>query len=140
MATRLPIKMTLPIMVVGAALLLATRPVWAHHAMFAQFDVKKSITLKGTITKMDWVNPHGWIYMDVKRADGRVETWTIETGNPLRMTNRGLSPTDFRPGLEIIVGGFPAKDGKRTLAGWIVTFPDREASFPEREASFALGR
>lgn len=140
MATRLPIKMTLPIMVVGAVLLLATRPVWAHHAMFAQFDVKKSITLKGTLTKMDWVNPHGWIYMDVKRADGRVETWTIETGNPLRMANRGLSPADFRPGIEIIVGGFPAKDGKRTLAGWIITFPDREASTPDREASFALGR
>lgn len=140
MTTRLLIKTTLSIVVVGAVLLLAAKPLWAHHAMFAQFDVNKSMTLRGTLTKMDWVNPHGWIYMDVKRPDGRVETWAIETGNPFRMTKRGLSPADFRPGTEIIVGGFPARDGKRTMAGWIVTFPDREASSPEQEASFALGR
>lgn len=132
------IRTTLPILVVGATLLLATVPAWAHHAMIAQFALDRPITLKGTVTKMDWVNPHGWIYMDVKGADGQVENWAVETGSPLRMQNRGLKKTDFRYGSEIIVGGFAAKDGTRTAAGWIITFPDREAS--GREASFSLGR
>jgi hypothetical protein len=87
---------------------------------------------------MEWVNPHGWIYMDVKGADGQVENWAIETGNPYTMQKRGLSRTDFRFGTEIIVGGWVARDGTRTAAGWIISFPDREAS--GREASFSLGR
>jgi len=134
------VKTTLPIMVVGAALLVATSPVSAHHAMIAQFALDSPITLRGTVTKMEWVNPHGWIYLEVKGANGQVENWAIETGGPLRMERRGLRKTDFRYGIEIIVGAFAAKDGTRTAAGWIVTFPDREAAVPAREASFSLGR
>jgi len=133
-------KPTLPIVVVGAALLLATGPVWAHHDLVAQFSLQKPITLRGTLTKMEWVNPHGWIYLDVKGADGQAENWAIETGSPFRMMRRGLNRTDFQVGIELIVGGFAARDGTRKAAGWIVTFPDREASFPDREASFPLGR
>jgi hypothetical protein len=131
---------TLPTVVFGIALLLATGPVWAHHAMIAQFALDKPITLRGTVTKMEWVNPHGWIYLDVKGADGKVENWAIETGSPLRMMKRGLKKTDFPYGADIIVGGFAARNGTRTAAGWIVTFSDREASYPDREASFPLGR
>lgn len=123
---------------VGVILLLATGPVWAHHNLVVQFALNKPITLRGTLTKMEWVNPHGWIYVDVKGADGEVENWAIETGNPLRMINRGLKRDDFRPGTEIIVGGWVAKNGTRTAAGWIVTFPDRETA--GQEASFSLGR
>jgi hypothetical protein len=132
------IRTTLPIAVVSAAVLLATGPVWAHHSMVAQFSVNKPITLKGTLTKMTWVNPHGWIYMNVTGSEGEVETWAIETGSPHNMVKRGLTKKDFRPGTEIIVGGFAAKDGTRTVAGMIVTFPAREPL--GRETSFALGR
>jgi len=133
-------RATLPIVVIGITLFLATGPVWAHHALIAQFALNKPITLRGTVTKMEWVNPHGWIYLDVKGADGQVENWAIETGSPLRMQRRGLKRTDFRYGVDIIVGGFAARDNTRTAAGWIVTFPDREAAVPAREASFSLGR
>ena len=133
-------KTTLSTAVVSAVLLLAAGPAWAHHAMVAQFAIDKPITLRGTITKMEWVNPHGWIYLDVKGPDGKVEDWKIETGSPLRMQKRGLTKADLRPGVDIIVGGFASRNGTRTAAGWIVTFPDREALYPEREASFPLGR
>ena len=133
-------RTTLPIVVVGAVLLLATGPAWAHHAMIAQFALDRPVTLRGTLTKMEWVNPHGWIYLDVRGENGQVENWAIETGSPLRMERRGLKKTDFWYGVEIIVGAFAAKDGTRSAAGWIVTFPDREASVPAREASFSLGR
>ena len=133
-------RTTLPIVVVGAVLLLATGPAWAHHAMIAQFALDRPVTLRGTLTKMEWVNPHGWIYLDVRGENGQVENWAIETGSPLRMERRGLKKTDFRYGVEIIVGAFAAKDGTRSAAGWIVTFPDRETSVPAREASFSLGR
>lgn len=132
------IRTTLPILVIGAALLLSTVPARAHHAMIAQFALDRPVTLRGTLTKMDWVNPHGWIYLDVKGANGQVENWAIETGSPLRMQKRGLKKADFPYGVEIIVGAFAAKDGTRTAAGWIVTFPGREAS--AQEASFSLGR
>jgi hypothetical protein len=129
----------LPIFVVGAAILFVSAPAWSHHAMLAQFAVNKPITLRGTLTKLEWHNPHGWLYVDVKDADGKVESWGIETGNPLRMEKGGLRKTDFRPGMEVIVGAFAAKDGTRTAAGWIIAFPEREA-FPDQQASFPLGR
>ena len=131
---------TLRVVVVGAALLLATGPASAHHALIAEFAVDNPITLRGTVTKMEWVNPHGSIHLDVKGADGRVENWAIETGSPGKMMKAGLKKTDFQPGIEIVVGGFASKSGKRTAAGWIVAFPNREASFPDRQASFPLGR
>ena len=125
---------------VGVALLFASGPVSAHHSMVAEFSLNKPITLRGTLTKMEWVNPHGWIYIDVKKPDGQVENWAIEAGSPLRMEKRGLKRGDFRLGIDLIVSGYAARDGSRTAAGMTVTFPDREASFPAREASFVLGR
>ena len=133
-------KTTPAFVLVGAALVFATGSVSAHHSMVAEFSLNKPITLRGTLTKMEWVNPHGRIYIDVKGPDGRAENWAIEAGSPLRMEKRGLKKGDFRPGIELIVSGFAARDGTRTAAGMTVTFPDREASFPAREASFVLGR
>lgn len=138
------IKTQLPIVLAGVALLLAIGPAWAHHTLIVEYAVSNPITLRGTITKLEWKNPHGWIYLDVKRANGRIEKWAIETGSPYQMEKRGLTKFDLWPGVEIIVGAFRAKNGTRTAAGWVVTFLDREASALEDEegagATFSLGR
>ena len=97
--------------------LFTTVPASAHHAMVVEFNLAKPITLKGTLTKMEWVNPHGWIYVDSKGPGGRVESWKIETGSPFRMEKRGLKKTDFTIGDEVIVSGFASKDGTPTAAG-----------------------
>ena len=133
-------KTTLTATIFCAGLLVPAGSLWAHHAMVAEFNLTKPITAKGTLTKMEWVNPHGWVHIDVKGADGRVESWAFETGSPFRMEKRGLKKTDFRVGSEVIVSGFAAKDGSRHAAGMTITFLDREASFPDREATFVLGR
>ena len=134
------IKVTLSLGIVCVALLATTAPVLAHHNLIAQFATEKQVTVRGTVTKVEWMNPHGWIHLDVKGPDGQVKNWAVETGSPLRMKKRGLSPTDFKVGADVIFGGFPAKDGALSMAGWIVTFPDRETATPPREASFSLGR
>lgn len=118
-----------PAAVLGVALLLAAVPATAHHNFITQFDIDKPVTLRGTLTKMEWVNPHGWIYMDVDRGDGQVERWAIETGNPARMEAGGLKKTDFRPGVEMIVIGFASRKAVPEAAGFTITFPDRQASF-----------
>ena len=127
-------------LMLAGALLFATQPISAHHAMVAEFSMNKPITLRGTLTKMEWVNPHGWIYLDVKGPDGRTAGWKVETGSPFRMEKRGLKKTDFRTGSQVIVSGFAAKDGTPTAAGMTITFADREAAFPAQEATFVLGR
>ena len=114
----------LSVLLVGFGLLLAAVPAMAHHSFAAEYDDKKPITLKGTLTKMEWVNPHGWLYMDVKGADGKVVNWAIEAGAPNALLRRGLRKTDFPPGIEIIVDGFLAKDGSHTANGRSVKTPD----------------
>jgi hypothetical protein len=126
------------IVVVGAALLIAGAPVWAHHAMIAEFALNKPITLQGTVTKLEWKNPHGFIHVDVAGTSGQVDNWAVETGSVYNMTKRGLKKTDLIPGTKVIIGGWAAKDGTLNAAGWIVTFPDREGR--GRESSFSLGR
>ena len=121
-----------------AAMSLLPLTASAHHSFSAEFDLQKPAHIEGVMVEMEWVNPHGWIYVDVTGSEGAVESWAIETGSPHNMAKRGLTKRDFRPGKEIIVGGFAAKDGTRKVAGMIVTFPAREAL--GQEASFALGR
>ena len=98
----------------------------------------RPITLKGTLTRMEWVNPHGWLYVDVKGPEGP-ETWKIETGSPFRMEKRGLKKIDFRIGDEVIISGFASKDGTPTAAGMTITFPDREKSFPGSRSDVRAG-
>jgi hypothetical protein len=101
----------------------------AHHSFSAEFDETKPITLKGLLTKMDWVNPHGWIYVDVKGADGKVVNWAIEAGAPNALLRRGLRKTDFPAGIEVTVTGFLAKNGTPTANGRTVTLPDGREFF-----------
>ena len=119
----------LSVAIASVAVLLATRPVMGHHSFAAEFDEKKPITLKGTLTRMEWVNPHGWIYMDVKGPDGTVVNWGIEAGAPNALLRRGLRKTDFAPGTEIVVTGFLAKNGTATANGRTVTLPDGREFF-----------
>lgn len=83
---------------------------------------------------------HGWIHVSVKRPNGRVEHWKIETGSPFRMEKRGLKKEDFTIGREVIISGFAAKNGTATAAGLTITFLDRESRAPADEATFILGR
>ena len=114
----------LTLLTVGAGMLLATASAMAHHSFAAEYDDKKPITLKGTLTKMEWVNPHGWLYVDVKDASGKVVNWAIEAGAPNALLRRGLRKTDFPAGVEIIVDGFLAKDGSHTANGRSVKMTD----------------
>ncbi len=125
---------------VGAALLLAPSPISAHHSFVAEFNLAKPITVRGALTRMEWVNPHGWIHIDVKGPDGKVEKWKMETGSPLRMEKRGLKKEDFKIGSEVIVSGYGSRDSSLTGAGMTITFAGREASFPAMESTFILGR
>ena len=112
------------VLVVCVGLLLSRVPVFAHHAFDTEFDENDRITLKGTLTKVEWFNPHGWIYMNVKGPDGKLANWAIETGAPAALLRRGLRKNDFRVGMEIVVDGYRAKKKAATAAGRIVRLMD----------------
>jgi hypothetical protein len=92
-----------------AGVLCAGQRALAHHAFAAEYDVDKPLTLTGTLSKMEWVNPHGWLHMDVKGPDGTVKQWTIETSGPNQMSRRGLKKTDFVAGMPLVVKGYQGK-------------------------------
>ena len=125
MVTRLSV---IAVGVVGL-LVLATVPVAAHHAFSAEFDSNRPVQLTGVITKMEWVNPHSWIYIDVKKPDGKVENWMIEGGTPNTLLRRGLRKEDVQPGTEIKVEGYMAKDGSKRANGRNLTLPNGRALF-----------
>src|SRR5712671_6599084 len=120
------------LIVMGALVLfavVATVPAIAHHAFAAEFDAKKPIKLKGTVTKMEWINPHAWIHIDVKKPDGTVEEWMVEAGTPNTLMRRGFTKESLQPGTEIVVDGYQAKDGARRANGRDVTLPDGKVLF-----------
>jgi hypothetical protein len=116
-------------LIVGFGLLAAATPALAHHAFAAEFDASNPVKLQGTVTKMEWINPHAWIHVDVKGTDGKVVSWMVECGTPNVLFRRGLNKNSITPGLEILVDGFQAKDGSNRMNGRDVTFPDGRKRF-----------
>ena len=108
---------------------LAARPLAAHHAFAAEFDAKKPVKLKGTVTKMEWINPHAWIHIDVKKADGSVEEWMIEAGTPNTLLRRGFTKDSLKAGTEVVVDGYQSKDGSLRANGRDITLPNGQTLF-----------
>ena len=117
------------VIIAGVGLALAAVPVWAHHAFAAEFDANKPIRLQGTVTKMEWINPHAWIHIDVKKPDGKVEQWMIEGGTPNTLFRRGFTKTSLVYGTVIVVDGYQAKDGSQKANGRDLTLPDGRKLF-----------
>jgi hypothetical protein len=111
------------LLVAGAAVvtLVAGAPLVAHHAFSAEFDSSRPVTLKGTVTKMEWINPHAWLHMDVKSPDGKTVSWAVEGGAPNALLRRGWNRSSVPIGTEIVVEGYQAKDGSNRANGRDVT-------------------
>src|ERR1700693_4873038 len=114
---------------VAVLLLIAAIPVLAHHSFQAEFDTSKPVTLKGVVTKVEWMNPHAWFYIDATTADGKLEHWQCETGAPIELLRRGWRKTDLKIGDQGTVEAFRAKDSTNTVSARVVTFPDGRKVF-----------
>jgi hypothetical protein len=114
----------LAVALVLTGLLLAAAPAWAHHAFGAEFDISKPIKLTGTLTKVEWINPHAWLHIDVKGPDGQVTDWMVEGGSPNTLLRHGFTRNTLEVGTVIIVSGFQAKDGTNKANGKDITFQD----------------
>lgn len=113
-----------------AALLLASgAALSAHHSFAAEFDANQPVQLKGTVVKVEWINPHTWIHLDVKKTDGSMERWMIEGGTPNTLLRRGLTKNSLPEGTEIVVDGYKAKNGSNRANGRDLTFTDGRKLF-----------
>ncbi|MBM3777976.1 MAG: hypothetical protein FJW23_07005 [Acidimicrobiia bacterium] len=113
----------------GLALVCTPFAAYAHHAFAAEFDADKPVKLRGVIKKMDWINPHTWMYIEVKEPDGTVTEWAIEGGAPNAMFRRGWNMNSIKPGIEVVVDGYRAKSGENKANGRDVTLPDGKQLF-----------
>jgi hypothetical protein len=120
-------------------MVIAVAPLRAHHAFAAEFDVNRPIKLRGTVTKMDWINPHSWIHIDVKGSDGKTTNWMIEGGSPNSLLRLGFTKEALPSGSEIVVDGFQAKDGSNRGVGKSLSFADGRKLFLGGSAPGANG-
>jgi len=123
------LKLAIGIAGIGVCLAGTAVPVVAHHAFAAEFDANKPVEFTGTVTKMEWINPHVWLHMDVKKPDGTTEAWAFEAGTPNVLFRRGFSKTSLLPGTLVKVDGYQAKDGTHRANGRDLTFADGKKMF-----------
>jgi hypothetical protein len=123
------VKLAIAIAGTGVCLAVASVPLVAHHAFAAEFDANKPVEFTGVVTKMEWVNPHVWITLDVKKPDGTIEQWKFEAGTPNVLFRRGFTKESLLPGTPVKVDGYQAKDGTRRANGRDLTFADGRKLF-----------
>jgi hypothetical protein len=111
------------------AVLASSQPVQAHHAFSAEFDATKPVYLTGKVTQMEWINPHSWLHIDVVNDDGTTSSWMIEAGPAGVLVRRGWTRDSIKPGTEVIVEGYQARDGSNRANGRDVTLPDGRRLF-----------
>ncbi len=111
------------------ALLSVALPALAHHAFIAEFDANKRVKVSGTVTKLEWTNPHAWLYVDMKDDSGKTVNWAFEMGSPNTLIRQGWRKTALKEGDQIVVEGYAAKDGSNTANARSVTMPDGRKIF-----------
>jgi hypothetical protein len=119
----------LSLVLAGMGMMMSVAPLWAHHSFTAEFDDKKVVKLHGTVTKMEWVNPHAWIHVNVKNDDGTETEWMIEGNTPNGLLRRGFTKHSLEPGTEVFVEGYRAKSGDFRANGSSITFKDGKKLF-----------
>jgi hypothetical protein len=134
-------KSTFAVLVGAVALSAAAgAPLSAHHSFAAEFDAKQPVLFKGTVTKMEWINPHVWIHMNVTQPNGKTEAWMVEGGAPTVLFRRGFSKTSLQAGTQIVVDGYRAKDGTNKMNAREITFADGRKLFAGSEGTGAPNR
>ena len=101
-----------------------TVPLLSHHAFSSEFDANKPVKLKGTVSRIEWINPHTWIHVDVKETDGKITKWMVEGGSPNALIRRGVTSQLLKVGMEVMVDGYQAKDGSSRANGRDITLAD----------------
>ena len=122
-------KLTVTVMMMSLWLAGTGVPLRAHHAFAAEFDANRPVHFSGTVTKMEWTNPHVWLHVDVKKPDGTVENWAFEAGTPNVLFRRGFTKESLLPGTQVTVDGYQAKNGLKRANGRDLTFPDGRKLF-----------
>jgi hypothetical protein len=136
----MPMRLRYILAVAAAGLILAGRPVPAHHAFAAEFDINKPVTLEGTLKDWEMINPHSWFHIDVENKDGEIETWMIEGGSPNQLIRMGVTKRSVPIGTRLVVQGYLSRDGSNRAVGRNFTFPDGRRLFLGGSAPGAGGR